>query len=238
MKKQLQKLLILQKHDINVKDLEEEKEKLPKEVIAMKKDVSELETILQTEIERLKEIEHWKITQETSLNKEEERIKKQLEYVDRVSNSREYIESQKAIDSLRRKAKDHETEILKLMDVVEEHTKVVNERKEQVKRFWTSVKAKEENAKTRLKDISVELEKHNEERVELEKGIEKTLVRKYRFLYQRRFPPMVEAKNERCTACNMNLPPQLFNSMYTIDKVQDCPHCQRIIYIDDALNEN
>jgi len=36
-----------------------------------------------------------------------------------------------------------------------------------------------------------------------------------------------------CQACNMNIPPQLFNELQRFDTLKFCPSCQRIIYWED-----
>ncbi|HSE84091.1 MAG TPA: C4-type zinc ribbon domain-containing protein, partial [Thermodesulfobacteriota bacterium] len=47
---------------------------------------------------------------------------------------------------------------------------------------------------------------------------------------------LVEAKNEVCTGCHMNIPPQLFNEVLTSSRIIQCPNCQRILYSEEKTN--
>jgi len=45
---------------------------------------------------------------------------------------------------------------------------------------------------------------------------------------------IVQARNELCTGCNMNIPPQLFNEVLTSKRMIQCPNCQRILYCEET----
>ncbi|MBN2723938.1 MAG: hypothetical protein JXR95_07715 [Deltaproteobacteria bacterium] len=237
MKQQLIKLLALQKHDIQLQELQREKSQIPSELETMKNDVQNLELILQKEIGNLAELESWKTEQETGLQEEEERIQKRLNYMDNVQTGKEYFEMQKELDSHRKKARDHETEILKLMEVVEERKTLVEERKTQIERFWNVYNERENEGTERLKEIDEKVEKLTSERKILIEGVEKKLLRQYEFLASRKFPALANAENEICLGCHMGIPPQKFNSLYNVSEIIECPFCGRILYIEEALQE-
>jgi uncharacterized protein len=234
-KDQLCRLLVLQNHDINVKDLEKEREILPKEVESMRKDVEELNIILQKEISSLEEIIGWKTENEAALTSDEDRIQKRLKDLDKVTSGRDYFDLQKELEFHKKKAKDHELEIIQLMERVDQREKIVVERKQQLADFFKSVEAKEKSVAKRLTQIDKEYTDFIAGREEMLPGISKNLLRKYDLLSKRRFPPMVEAVDERCTGCNMGIPPQKFNSLYEVKEIVECPFCTRIIYIEETL---
>jgi predicted nucleic acid-binding Zn-ribbon protein len=41
----------------------------------------------------------------------------------------------------------------------------------------------------------------------------------------------------RCLACNMGLPPQLYNTVIRGETIEICPSCNRIIYYRDTATE-
>jgi len=41
---------------------------------------------------------------------------------------------------------------------------------------------------------------------------------------------VIEAKNEVCQGCNMNIPPQLFVEIKKNDTIINCPQCRRILF--------
>ena len=43
------------------------------------------------------------------------------------------------------------------------------------------------------------------------------------------------ARNEVCTGCYMNIPPQLFNEVLTLSRLIQCPNCQKFLYCEEEL---
>lgn len=59
-----------------------------------------------------------------------------------------------------------------------------------------------------------------------------TLRKRYQMLIERRNGiAIVAARRGTCCGCNMQLPPQLYNSLFTTKELQSCPHCHRLIYL-------
>lgn len=58
------------------------------------------------------------------------------------------------------------------------------------------------------------------------------LRKRYEMLLERRNGlAVVEARDGACFGCHMHLPPQLFNRLYVAKEVQNCPHCNRLLYL-------
>lgn len=58
------------------------------------------------------------------------------------------------------------------------------------------------------------------------------LRKRYQTLIDRRGGiAIVAARKGTCLGCNMQLPPQLFNSLFTTQEIQNCPHCHRLLYL-------
>ena len=235
MKEQIKSLLVLQNHDIRVQELEKEKITLPEEVKSMRRDVEDLRDILQKEIDQLEEVTTWKKEKERELQTTEDNLQKRMKDIEKISTGRDYFDLQKELEYHKKKVKDHEFEIIKLMDAVEEREKTVSQRKEQLAKFFEKVEQREKDVADRLKSIEEEYTKLVSEREEMFTGVDKTLIRKYDFLAKRRFPPLVEAVDEKCMGCHMGIPPQKFNSLYEVDEIIECPFCSRILYIKETL---
>ena len=61
------------------------------------------------------------------------------------------------------------------------------------------------------------------------------LRKRYEMLLDRRAGiAIVEARQGTCLGCHMHLPPQLFNTLFTAQDVQSCPHCNRMLYLDPS----
>ena len=71
-----------------------------------------------------------------------------------------------------------------------------------------------------------------EAREETAEGSFACVIRRYTLLReQRRGIAVVEARAGSCLGCNMNLPPQLYNTPVPRRRLITCPHCQRILVL-------
>jgi hypothetical protein len=44
---------------------------------------------------------------------------------------------------------------------------------------------------------------------------------------------IVSVCNSVCRGCNVNIPPQMYNELQRVDRLKNCPNCERIIYWED-----
>ncbi len=232
---QIRHLLALQQHDIRQQELERELIRLPEELDGLKQSISELEEFLGKKLEELDEVENWKRTHEEMLAEEEDRIQKRMHAMDQVHSAKEYVLLQKDLDSLRKRAKDHENEVLSLMETVEKRRADVTCRQEEIRSFADILAQRELLFSEKMQEIRAELEHLNATRAELVAQTKKEMFRKYEFLAKRRFPPVAKAEGSNCLGCNMGIPPQMFNSLYEMKELTQCPHCTRILYIEETL---
>jgi hypothetical protein len=73
------------------------------------------------------------------------------------------------------------------------------------------------------------------ERKELFAQIPPTLGKRYQVLIERRNGvAVVLAHKGACTGCNMLLPPQLYNNLYTTQEILSCPLCNRLLFIGEV----
>ena len=62
-----------------------------------------------------------------------------------------------------------------------------------------------------------------------------SLGKRYQVLIERRHGvAVVPAQKGACTGCNMLLPPQLYNNLYTTREILSCPLCNRLLYLGEA----
>ncbi len=232
---QIRHLLVLQQHDIRQQELEKELVRLPEELEGLRADITELEGFLKKEIENLDEVESWKRTHEETLAEEEDRIQKRMQAIDQVQSAKEYVALQKDLDSIRKRVRDHESEVLSLMESVEKRRAEVTSRQAEIAEFQRVLAQREEIFAKKIRDIDAELEGLKRDRATLVTTIDKVWFRKYDFLAKRRFPPVAKAEHNNCLGCNMGIPPQLFNQLYEMKDMIQCPHCTRILYIEETL---
>jgi len=79
------------------------------------------------------------------------------------------------------------------------------------------------------------LDAQGRQRDNLTQQLPTSLRKRYEMLLERRGGvAVVEARAGACLGCHMHLPPQLFNRLYVAKEVQNCPHCNRLLYLADS----
>jgi len=97
----------------------------------------------------------------------------------------------------------------------------------------------EQNTEQHLGEKQAEIDKVQQDidadivrRDAITKELPANLLKRYDSLRgQRRGQAVAVAKDGYCLGCNMHLPPQLYNSLFKFDDLISCPHCQRMLIL-------
>ena len=106
----------------------------------------------------------------------------------------------------------------------------------EIKSSCAAVMAERKKIEQELDDLNGELDVYRKKSDDLKASIEKDLLERYLFLWERKqgvaISPVAEGV---CQTCHMGIPPQKFNELIRGDALMSCSNCKRIIYwADDA----
>jgi predicted nucleic acid-binding Zn-ribbon protein len=168
---------------------------------------------------------------EAELSDELSRLKERQSKMMQVQTNREYQSLLKEIEDGKKSNKDREENVVKLMEVAEADTKIMNE---QASTIEEEKKALEEESKSAQK-FATAIEKKKarimKKRNSKAKEVKTPLLRKYDMLRERRNgKAVVQVIKGVCQGCFMSIPPQQFNDIMKGDRMYNCPTCQRILY--------
>jgi predicted nucleic acid-binding Zn-ribbon protein len=149
-----------------------------------------------------------------------------------IKTQKEYVAVLKEIDTAKKLNKD----LLDRIQVKDGEIAAVGRDREEKEQELAVLNAK---VSGRLAEIAgclgsydAEVAAKVSERDSLFDNLPLALRKRYQLLFERRGGlVMVEARNGTCCGCNMQLPPQLFNNLFTIQELQSCPHCNRLLYV-------
>lgn len=170
------------------------------------------------------------------LVKEQDNIGKVEARLPEIQTQKEYVAVLKEIDLAKKANKEIEDQVLAKQQEVETLTEDLQEKQNEL----GAVEEKADARRSELDELLAESEKGLQEkqgvRETVAKDIPGSLLRKYQTLFKRRAGLAVAmARNGACLGCNMQLPPQQFNSLYHQTELQTCPHCNRLLYIDPEV---
>ena len=237
MKDQLKLLWELQKIDLELKAIKEEKERYPKEIKKLDEKQKIEKERIQKEREKVESLEKTRRQKEGHLNGEQEKIKRAEGRMSEVKTNKEYQALLSEIDAMKGANSRIEEEILQVMDEIDELKKDLSKREKEM----GSTLEKIEGERKKLQEKMAQGEEAWNERVErrdiLSKQIESKLVKLYHTLKEKRQGVgVVSVKNETCQGCFVNVPPQLFIEVQKNNALVRCPHCNRILYWEGDRN--
>ena len=233
MREQLKLLWELQKIDLELKGIKEEKDRYPKEIKKLDEKQKIEKERIQKEREKVESLEKTRRQKEGHLNTEQEKIKRAEGRMSEVKTNKEYQALLSEIDTVKEANSRIEEEILQVMDEIDELKRDLSKREKEM----GSTLEKIEGERKKLQEKTAQGEKAWSERVErrelLSKQIESKLVKLYSTLKEKRQGVgVVSVKNETCQGCFLNVPPQMFIEVQKNNALVRCPHCNRILYWD------
>ena len=238
MRDQLKQLEELQTHDAKIQELEQSLKAIPAKVAANEVDLARVEALLASEGSSLKETERYYAEQKSLVTDDEVQVAGAKHKLTQAKNSKEYMAAQREIEQRRESMASREVEIGKLVEAVEAKKKLLAERAADVQALKESLAKDGEAARVRMAEIGAKIAELRVERDKLATAVKPDVLKRYGAIRMRRGLAVVSVKNGTCQGCNMNIPPQLYNTLQRGISIETCPSCSRIIYWDDIMKED
>jgi uncharacterized protein len=231
LKPELAILIRLQGIDLELNKLDEEKFSVPQYLEDLQERLSTKESELNELNERITEIQKRKVDVEDEFELENVRFGKSQKKLSSLKTNREYQALQKEINEIKKTNAVREDEILAIMEETSSLQEEIKEKMKQVKQYRKEIKSEKKHVKELETSLDSKTAALTEERHAVTKDISPDLLAKYNFLKDRRACVAVAAVTDGvCSACNMNIPQQLYNELLRDEKILTCPSCQRLIY--------
>ena len=184
------------------------------------------------------ELNHWRTTlrdlelEAKSLTAKITSVEERL-YSGRVTNPKELANFQNEVSYLKRRRGQLEDRQLEAMVEVEEHEAEVDSKKAslaQIEAEWTQTQERLTEERSELEERLAHLKK---ERVEVEGMIEAEDLALYGELRSRKGGRAVALlEGEVCQACRVTLPTSRVQQARSVDSLNFCSSCQRVLYVE------
>jgi predicted nucleic acid-binding Zn-ribbon protein len=159
------------------------------------------------------------------------RLTKSQKKLSSLKTNREYQALQKEINEIKKTNLIREEEILTIMEETSSLQEEIKKKKKQIRQYRKEIKTEQQSIDELQAKLEAKIGALTEERHAVSKDIDPDLLAKYDFLKDRRGGVAIAAVTDGiCSACNMNIPPQLYNELLKDEKIFTCPSCQRLIY--------
>ena len=232
MRKNLKMLDELQTIDLKIDGYKGEKEALQGEIAVLDVKVAEAQSTIsekQGELALLNE-EIGKL--EEGIAAEAENIRRTEAHQKEIKTQKEYQAVSREITTAKKLSAELEEQLLLKMGQTEELKTAITGIEETLSALEQNFTAQKGEVQSKIDRLEEDISGVIAAREAIVNGLPATMIRRYGMLReQRRGVAVVEARGGSCLGCNMQLPPQLYNTLFRVDELVNCPHCQRILVL-------
>lgn len=230
MRKNLKVLDGLQELDLKIDTLNGDVKSLEDGVAALEAEVAEAEVTIQARNEELAALEEEKRLVEENLATEGDNIERSEVRLKEIKTQKEYQAVSKEITTAKKLKAELEEQVLQKISLIDGMRSDLNDRQEKLQALVQNISERKAELQTQIDQLRTVVATETTVREDAVKTLPASVVKRYTLLrQQRRGIAVVEAREGCCSGCHMNLPPQLYNSLYRGDDIITCPHCQRIL---------
>ena len=228
---ELETLCQVQKIDTKIIENERKWALGPQRIDELQRGIGEAREKEAKEKEVIEELEKERRKKEQELETEKGQVKKSEAKLTEVKTNKEYQAMLKEIEAAKATNDKTEEELLLLLERIEElkkdHLVEVKDLEKREKAAAEETGALEKEIKT----VDGIVSKLREEKERLLSRVGQDTRARYDILIEKRAGiAVVNAKNNTCLGCYMNIPPQLFIEVMKNSRLITCPSCNRIFY--------
>ena len=230
MQEHIESLQKLQTVDLRIRELTEGLRKYPNEINNLKNNLLEKEESIKQKETSLSELKEQRDGLESSLRSNQESIKKSEERLFAIKTHKEYEALQKEITDTRKENLEMEDRTISVMTEIEEIEAVLAEEKESYASLKEQSAEQIAEKEKKIEELEISREPAEKEKSEIVSKIDPKILPLYEKIFNRNGRALALAENEKCTSCNINIPPQLYNEILKRTKLVQCPNCKKILY--------
>ena len=228
---EVEKLLRLQKAELQIKYYTERVEMLPRRLSELEAKVNDALQSLNNAKDRISKIALEKKKLESSIQDLEQKNSKYRGQLTDVKTNEQYKALLHEIEFNEQQIKKIEDDILVFMEEEELRRQESRASEERLKREKDLVEVEKKAAEAEVHQDKSALVTLEEQRQSILQSIEKSLLETYvRISSFRKGIALARAHQESCQACHVRIRPQLLSHVMTGDSIITCDSCSRILY--------
>jgi predicted nucleic acid-binding Zn-ribbon protein len=163
------------------------------------------------------------------------RVAKSHEKLRSVKTNKEYQSVLKEIEDLGVIVSKIEDDILACLDQIEITTQELKDHQTRLDTQAKRIGSEKEAVRRDAEEARGNLDRLQTEADQLSSRLPDEVVSLYRRVKAKKADGVAIASvgASVCRGCNVNIPPQMYNELQRVDRLKNCPNCERIIYWED-----
>jgi len=232
LRKNVKMLDELQTIDLRIDGYKGEKEALQGEIAVLDAKVAEARSTISEKQGELALLNGEIGTLEEGIAAEAENIRRTEAHQKDIKTQKEYQAVSREITTAKKLSAELEEQLLQKMGQTEELKKAITGIEENLSALEQNFAAQKGEVQGKIDRLEADISGVIAAREAIVKGLPATMMKRYQLLReQRRGVAVVEARDGSCLGCNMQLPPQLYNTLFRGNELIVCPHCQRVLVL-------
>jgi predicted nucleic acid-binding Zn-ribbon protein len=167
----------------------------------------------------------------------------ELENIHRSETNMKEIKTNKEYQAVGREIAAARKQVAELEEQILQKITQLDELNSEISGGEAALSELEQNTNQRSNEKQAEIDKVQQDidvdrlrRDIITKELPANILKRYDSLRdQRRGQAVAVARDGYCLGCNMQLPPQLYNSLFRVDELISCPHCQRMLILKQPM---
>lgn len=235
LKEKLLALTELQKVDLELASLKKSHEVFPKSLAEVEKELGAARSALEAERSRVADLERQRSSLEQTIAEEKDKVKKWEARLAEQRSTREYSALAREIDIAKKSNLNMADELVDLVKGLGTAREGLSAHEARFTEARGGLDARVAELKAKMAEAGSQVGELEAKRTRAQEGIEPRLLRRYDAIRKKKLPALAPLRGNTCTGCNMNVPPQLANTLRSTRGTDECPNCHRIIYQPEAL---
>ncbi len=238
MKSNLIPLIELQKLDLRIAEVREQRRKIPERLEASQSPLHETKRIVQETSAAIEMSTKERRNYEKDLDAHEDRIGKMKDRASQLKTNQEYQAHLFEIDLANKKRGEIEENILVAMEKIDQMQRTLVEAQSKAKEADRVFVEEKKTLDEMDRQLAGELENLEGKQKELVAKIDKPLLDRYnRLKSARKDHALAAVKDGICVGCRLQLPPQLTAEVKRMEELHTCPYCYRMLYWEEPTIE-
>lgn len=237
LREKLKALEELQQVDLELNEVHQQAEAVPRRRNEIDAAVGESRKTWEAEQERLAANERERRGQEQLLAMERDKVKKWEGRLTEIRTPREYAALSREIDIAKKTNETVSEQIKLLVADAEQIQKSIDGLQEKLDEKEAEAQEELEQLARRQAEFEQRMTELEGRRAELATKVEPALLARYENIRKRRGGVAVtQVVGSTCRGCNRNIPPQMAIILARANSIENCPNCNRIIYVAEAVS--
>jgi predicted nucleic acid-binding Zn-ribbon protein len=232
LKNRLDLLEQLQEIDLQVDVMKTAQNNLQTDMNGIARDLDDAREGLASLQTRAAQLDKDKIELETSHAAELVNIQRSETNMKEIKTNKEYQAVGREIAAARKQVAELEDQVLQKITQFDELNNEIAAVQATLAELEQNTEQRRSEKQGEIDKVQHTIDADNLRRQVITKELPGNVIKRYDSLRaQRRGHAVAVARDGYCLGCNMQLPPQLYNSLFKCEELITCPHCQRMLIL-------